>query len=331
MTSLFPTIGFSIGPLRLDGRVILAPLAGITDRVFRMICRQEGAALCITEMVSADGLIRNNRKTLEMINIAPDDHPLGVQLFGSDPDVLAQAARIVQDAGADLVDLNFGCPVRKVVKRGAGAAILGDLNLLRQILHQVIVSVKIPISIKIRSGIRTGHPVAQEVGRIAQGEGVHAISIHPRSMNQGFSGKADWSLIAELIANCSIPVIGSGDVFSYHDALNMVQSTGCQAVMVARGVFGNTHLIRQIHASFQNQPIPQDLSPSERLNALIRLFDLTIEEYGERIGVPRMRTAIGWYVRGMPGAATFRRIIVTLQQPKDIRKAIQGFQDQMSE
>jgi len=279
-------------------------------------------------MVSADGLTRRNRKTLLMIAVSDNDRPLGVQIFGSDPVILADAARIVEDAGADLVDLNLGCPVKKVIKRGAGAAILGDLPRLRRILHQVVSAVSIPVTIKMRSGIRTDQPVVTEVARIAQDEGISAIALHPRSLNQGFSGNADWSLIAQLVEHCSIPVLGSGDICTHLDAVRMVRQTGCQAVMVARGVLGNPHLIRQINAAFGGKPIPLGPSPLERLNALLDFYDLNIQEYGARYGVPRMRTAVNWYIRGIPGAAAFRRTISTLQNPDHVRHAIRRFRDQ---
>lgn len=330
MTSICPSQSFSIGSLTLSGRVILAPMAGVTDPVFRSICRAHGASLCVTEMVSADGLSRRNRKTMQMIEVSDDDRPLGVQLFGSDPDVLAEAARIVEDTGADLIDLNLGCPVRKVIKRGAGAALLGDLPGLQRILRQVVSAVKIPVTIKMRSGIRTDQPVVMEVGKIAQNEGVSAIALHPRSLNQEFSGKADWSLIAQLVERCSIPVLGSGDIITHSDAVRMASQTGCQAIMVARGVLGNPHLIRQINAAFDGEPAPPDLSPPERLNALLKYYDLNIRQYGARYGVPRMRTPINWYVRGIPGAAAFRRTISTLQDPDLVRRTIRQFRDQLT-
>jgi tRNA-dihydrouridine synthase B len=330
MPALFPTTGFSIGTLKLGGRVVMAPLAGVTDRVFRQICRDEGAALCITEMVSADGLVRKNRKTLDMLETDPGDHPLGVQLFGSDPEVITDGALIVEESGADLVDLNFGCPVKKVVKRGAGAAVLGDLPRMRRILRKVVAAVGIPVTIKIRTGITVDKPVALEAAKLAQDEGVQAVGFHPRSLKQGFSGTADWDQITHLVENVNIPILGSGDVFTVHDAIRMVQQTGCQAVMVARGAMGNTHLIRQIHAAFQGDHIPDNLRPTDRLDALLRFFDLAIEGYGARRGVPRMRTPITWYVRGMPGAAAFRRDIVRCNDPDDVRRAILDFRHRLT-
>jgi nifR3 family TIM-barrel protein len=330
MVSLSSTPGFSIGSLRLESRVILAPMAGITDRIFRMICREQGAALCITEMVSADGLIRRNRKTMDMIAVSSDDRPLGVQLFGSDPAVLAEAARIVEDTGADLVDLNFGCPVRKVVKRCAGAAILGDLDLLHQIIRQVVSAVRIPVTVKIRSGIHSDKPVAIEVGKIAEAEGIGAVALHPRSLSEGFSGKADWRLIGELVEALRIPVIGSGDIYSADDAIRMARETGCQAVMVARGALGNPHLFRQIHTAFRGEPAPSNLSPEERLDALMKHFDLALSGYGNRHGVLRMRSPIGWYIRGMPGASNIRKELMHVINPDQVRNIIQNYRKRLS-
>ncbi len=322
MTQLFDTDDFTLGKLPINGRVILAPLAGITDRVFRKICRENGAALCVTEMVSADGLVRNNQKTIDMIEIASVDRPLGVQLFGSDPEMLATAAKVAEDAGADLIDLNVGCPVRKVVKRGAGAALLDDLPRLTRMISGMVRAVKIPVTIKIRSGTHVEKPVAVEVGKMAEAEGSAAISLHPRSLSQAFSGKSDWNLIRELVGAVSIPVIGSGDIFAAEDAINMVKATGCHAVMVARGVMGNPHLIRQIDAGFRNKPIPNDLSSTDRLDALLVFFEMTVEAYGVPWGVRRMRTPITWYVKGMPGAAAFRRDIVRIDDPETVRNTV---------
>ncbi len=329
MTQLFETDDFTLGNLSIKGRVILAPLAGITDHVFRKICRGNGAALCVTEMVSADGLVRKNQKTIDMIETAPEDRPLGIQLFSSDPEVLAEAAIIVEDAGADLIDLNVGCPVKKVVKRGAGAALLDDLPRLKRMISGMVTAVKIPVTIKIRSGIRAERPVAVEVVKMAVGEGISAISLHPRSLSQAFSGNADWNLIAELVNAVSIPVIGSGDIFTAEDAINMVKITGCHAVMVARGVLGNPHLIKQIDAGFRNKPIPDNLSTTDRLDALLELFDMTIKAYGVPWGVCRMRTPMTWFVKGMPGAAAFRRDIVRIDDPETVRNTILEYKERI--
>ena len=327
MNSLFPTVEISLGSLRLKNRVILAPLAGIADRVFRHICRYHGASLCLTEMVSADGLVRHNRKTYEMVTVSPDDSPLGVQLFGSDPIVISQAAQMAEDAGADLVDFNVGCPVRKVVKRGAGAALLGNLDLLQQIIHQLVSAVQIPVTIKIRSGIKSDKPVFVEIGKIAEQEGIAAIALHPRSLHQVFAGKANWNHIAELVATVKIPVIGSGDIFTPDDAFRLVQETGCQAVMVARGALGNPHLFRQITAAFQGESVPPNLSTAERLDALLEHYDLVLSEYGLRNGVYRMRAPINWYIRGMSGASHLRQTLMHLTNPDEVRTVIRNFKN----
>jgi nifR3 family TIM-barrel protein len=330
MTRLFDTDDFTVGSLTVQGRVILAPLAGITDGVFRIICRRNGAALCITEMVSADGLVRKNRKTIAMIETAPEDRPIGVQLFGSEPAVLADAAKIVEDAGADVIDLNVGCPVKKVVKRGAGAALLDDLPRLRRMISGMVAAVKIPVTVKIRSGIHADKPVAVEVGKMGEAEGAAAIGFHPRSLSQGFTGQADWRLIEELVNAVSIPVIGSGDIFTVDDAIEMVTTTGCDAVMVARGVLGNPHLIRQIDAGFRGQPISDNLPYINRLDALMEYFDMTVEAYGEPWGVRRMRGPMSWYVKGMPGAAAFRREMMRIDDAETVRNALLAYRKHIS-
>jgi len=228
-----------IGRLQLDSFVCLAPMAGITDLPFRLICRENGCSLAFTEMISAKGLCRGLAKSRRYLDSTLADRPLGVQLFGADAETLAEAARLVTDLGADLVDINMGCPARKVVRAGAGAALLKDLSLAVSILAAVRRATALPLTVKIRSGWNRGTIIAPQLGKIAEDCGVDAIVLHARTAEQGFGGVADWEQIRQLKQQLRIPVIGNGDVRSPQDAVRMTAQTGCDAVMIGRGAQGN--------------------------------------------------------------------------------------------
>ena len=294
-----------IGSLVLQHNVVLAPLAGITNLPFRPICRHEGASLAFTEMVSVNGLVREGVKTQALLKSSPDDRPLGIQLFGDKPADLAEAARRVENSG-DLLDINMGCPVRKVVGTGAGSALLQEPLKIAAILRAVRAATKLPLTIKIRSGWHCGDNVFQEVGRIAEAEGCDAITLHPRSRSLMFSGHADWSHIAEMKANLSIPVLGSGDLFTPEDCLRMLAETGCDGIMIARGALGNPWIFGQIKEQVQRGTFTH-VSTSQRAETIERHLDLFIEERGEAVAVREIKKHIGWYAKGFAGASEIRR------------------------
>lgn len=294
-----------IGRLSLAHNVVLAPLAGITNLPFRLLCRRNGAALAFTEMVSVNGLVREGAKTLALLKSCPEDRPLGIQLFGDTPRSLAEAARMVEEYG-ELLDINMGCPVRKVVGTGAGSALLRDPAGIAAIVRAVRAATSLPLTIKIRSGWHCGDDTYLEVGRIAEAEGCDAVTLHPRSRSQMFSGHADWSQIARLKERLSIPVIGSGDIFSADDCRALMAETGCDGVMIARGALGNPWIFRQA-LELEKQETVTPVGLAERTAAIRQHLELFVRESGEVVAAREMKKHIGWYARGFTGAADIRR------------------------
>lgn len=294
-----------IGRLSLAHNVVLAPLAGITNLPFRLLCRSNGAALAFTEMVSVNGLVREGAKTLALLKSCPEDRPLGIQLFGDTPRSLAEAARMVEEYG-ELLDINMGCPVRKVVGTGAGSALLRDPAGIAAIVHSVRAATSLPLTVKIRSGWHCGDDTYLEVGKIAEAEGCDAVTLHPRSRSQMFSGRADWSQIARLKECLSIPVIGSGDIFSADDCRAMMAETGCDGVMIARGALGNPWIFRQI-LELEEQGAVTPADAAERAAAIRQHLELFVQESGAAVAAREMKKHIGWYARGFAGATDIRR------------------------
>jgi nifR3 family TIM-barrel protein len=308
----------TIGSLVLQHNVVLAPLAGITNLPFRLICRQAGASLAYTEMVSVNGLVREGVKTLALLKSSPADRPLGIQLFGEKPEDLAEAARMVEGFG-DLLDINMGCPVRKVVGTGAGSALLQDPLKIAAIVHAVRSATTLPLTIKIRSGWHCGDNVYQEVGRIAESEGCDAITLHPRSRSLMFSGHADWSQLAEMKAALSIPVMGSGDLFTPEDCLRMLSETGCDGIMIARGALGNPWVFRQVQ-ELQQSGCYTPVTTGERADIIESHLNLFVEEHGEAVAVREIKKHIGWYAKGFSGASEIRRTANCAGSIQEIRQ-----------
>jgi nifR3 family TIM-barrel protein len=303
-----------IGSLVLPHNVVLAPLAGITNLPFRVLCRLEGAALAYTEMVSVNGLVREGINTRALLKSSPDDRPLGIQLFGDTPESLAEAARMVEDYG-DLLDINMGCPVRKVVGTGAGSALLREPGKIAAIVRAVRAATRLPLTIKIRSGWHCGDDTYREIGRIAESEGCDAITLHPRSRSQMFSGVASWNHLKELKGSVSIPVLGSGDLFTAQDCMGMLRETGCDGVMIARGALGAPWVFRQV-AELAEFDTVTTVTNLQRVETMRRHLELFCRESGEQIAVREMKKHVGWYARGFAGAAEIRR---TCNSARDLR------------
>lgn len=305
-----------IGTLALEHNVVFAPLAGITNLPFRVICRRRGAALAFTEMVSVNGLVRSGNATLALLKSTPEDHPLGIQLFGDKAQDLAEAARRVQGMG-ELIDINMGCPVRKVVGTGAGSALLREPLKVAAIIRAVRAATPLPLTVKIRSGWQCGDDTYLQIARIAQEEGCDAVTLHPRSRGQMFSGTADWSQLAELKRRLSLPVLGSGDLFTPWDCRRMLEETGCDGIMVARGALGAPWIFRQIleldqHGSFR------EADTRERADAILEHLELYRQSFGDAVASREMKKHIGWYAKGFPGAADIRREANTARSTNDI-------------
>ena len=312
-----------IGRLTLANNLMLAPMAGITNLAMRLIAREQGAALAFTEMISVNGLVRDGKKTFDLLRSTQSDRPLGIQLFGDAPELLAEGARLIADAG-DLVDINMGCPVRKVVAGGAGSALLRDPRKVAAIIRAVRKATSLPLTIKIRTGWEAAEASFLEVGRIAEQEGCDAITLHPRTRAQMFEGKADWTKIRELKELLNIPVLGSGDLFSSGDVAEMLGQTGCDGVMIARGALGNPWIFREtLDLVAGREPLPP--APAERDATACRHMEYFCELYGERIALVEMRKHLSWYARGVPGAARFRAQVNCLQSKDQLIEALHDF------
>lgn len=310
----------TIGDLVLPHNLLLAPLAGITNHVFRLICRQRGASLAFTEMVSVNGMVREGNKTLALLSSSAEDRPLGVQLFGDNAELLAQAAGIIEDK-FDLIDINMGCPVRKVVGTGAGSALLKDTAQITQIVRSVRKATQLPLTIKIRSGWQCGDDTWMEVGRIAEAEGCNAITLHPRSRAQMFNGQADWSQITRLKQLVKIPVIGSGDLFTPQDCQRMLQETGCDGLMVARGSLGNPWIFSQTRELLTEQTVTS-VTAADRVATALKHLELFTTEAGEAVALREMKKHLGWYIHGVSQAAALRRQVNTSQSLDELKHVI---------
>lgn len=313
-----------IGSLHLPDNPMLAPMAGISDLPYRRLMKRFGAGLVFTEMISANGLIRAGQRTRELLRSHPEERPLGLQLFGDDPAVLATAAGLVREDG-DLLDLNMGCPVNKVIRSGAGSALLRDPARIARIVATVRRAWDKPLTVKIRSGWDIPGINFLDIGRIAQEEGAEAITLHPRTRSQGFSGTADWDHIRQLKATVQIPVIGSGDIFTAEDAMAMRGKTGCDGVMIGRGGYGNPWLFREILALQKGEPKPAPATAAERHGAALLHLELFLESFPARKALLDMRKHLCWYSRGIAGAAAFRTQVNQLESLEQLRQLLAEF------
>jgi len=308
-------IKMRIGSLRLNSNLILAPMSGITDYPFRRLIKEHGCPFTFTEMVSAKGLLCKGKSFLK---IEKDEHPISVQLFGSSPEILAEASIIAEDAGADTIDINMGCPAKQVIQAGAGADLMRFPVKVKAILTRVRREIKIPFTIKIRSGWDREQSNAVEISKIGEDCGVDAIMIHPRTKAQGFRGRANWSLIGEVKKNVSIPVIGNGDVTTCLLATKMMDESNCDGVMIGRGALGNPWIFDQgksvVHPTL-----------SERKEVIGRHFLLLQSYYGDRGAVREIRKHIAWYTRGLPFSASFRSKLIGMKDTGALFEAIDSF------
>lgn len=309
----------------IPSRTVLAPLAGVTDSPFRRICRELGAGLVFSEMVSADGLARNQEASMSLARFCPSERPIGIQIFGSDAETMAIAAQRLLPLKPDFIDINFGCPVKKVVNRGAGAALLKDLNTLAQITRSVVQATPIPVTAKIRSGWDSIHTVAIDAARTLEDCGVAAITIHPRSRTMAFEGNADWTLIGKIKQTVSIPVIGNGDVNTAEDAARMISETGCDFVMIGRAALGNPWIFSQANAVLQGEKDYLTPNPRERIEMYIRHLRDEVEWLGEYRAVRYMRKHISWYLKGMPNNSSVRASIFRLTRFEEIESCLREF------
>ncbi|MBW2065232.1 MAG: tRNA dihydrouridine synthase DusB [Deltaproteobacteria bacterium] len=313
-----------IGTLKLESRLIMAPMAGITNKAFRLMVKRLGAAMVTTEMVSAAGLCRGNKRSFDYLKTHPAEKPLAVQLFGSNADEMGAAAQIAVEAGADLVDINMGCPVKKVTKTGAGAALLKDLQKIARLVMRVRSSCKAPLTAKIRSGWSPADSSAPQIARILEDCGVDGITVHPRFATQGYSCPADWSVISEVKQEVSIPVIGNGDVFKPEQAIRMLGETGCDGIMIGRGAIGNPWIFKQI-LSLQEGRLPEEPGIEERRSFIMEHFKLLAETVGEHRAALSMRGLLTWYSKGLPNSSLFRALISKIRDMNSLIGAMDRY------
>ncbi len=315
----------SIRSILRDNPLVLAPMAGITDLPFRTICRELGAGLLFSEMLSAEALIRSHSRTETMLRTGPAERPLVFQIFGGRPDSLAKAARMISRSGADFIDINMGCPVPKVLKSGSGSALLKDPERAREIMSAVVEASELPVTIKIRLGWDAHSIIAVELAQAAEQAGIAAVTVHARTRSQGFSGNADWNMIRTVKHSVGIPVIGNGDVRTARDAQRMLDETGCDGVMIGRACQGYPWIFREARQFLADGSLPLSPTPAERGALAVRhLGDMT-DLLGEMTGVREMRKHLCWYSRGLPGGAEFRTRVNHLHTTQEVVAEIELF------
>lgn len=311
-----------IGNVQLENRYILGPMAGVTDLPFRLLCKEQGAALVCMEMVSAKGILYDNRNTEKLLEVHPGEMPSSLQLFGSDPKIVSEMAKRIESRPFAILDINMGCPVPKVVRNGEGAALMKNPKLVFELVSAVVKAIQKPVTVKIRKGFDDQHINAVEIANLIEEAGAAAIAVHGRTREQYYSGKADWNIIRQVKEAVSIPVIGNGDVTSGEAAVSMMRETGCDGVMIARGAQGNPWIFSELNAYEQTGVLSPRPGIEEIKNAMLRHATLLLQHKGEYVGVREMRKHVAWYVKGLHGAARLREGINTTATYKELENIL---------
>ena len=315
----------SIGGVEIKGRLTLAPMAGVSDFAFRTICTELGAAMTTTEMVSAKALVYKDEKTKGLLYNPDILHPSAAQIFGHEPEIMAEAAPMALEySGADILDINMGCPVGKIVKSGDGSALMKDPELAARIVEAVVKAVSVPVTVKFRKGFDGGCVNAVEFARLMEQAGASAVAVHGRTRAQMYSGRADWDVIRDVKKAVSIPVIANGDIFSAEDAEHILRYTGCELAMVGRGSFGDPWIFEQSNALLEGLPVPERPPLSERIELAVRQTELYAEKFGERLACLEARHQIPWYLKGVAHAGYYKQQLVRVETLDELRRIAKG-------
>lgn len=313
----------TIGNVTLDNPVILAPMAGVSDLPFRLLCKEQKAALVCMEMVSAKAIFYNNKNTESLMEIHPDEHPVSLQLFGSEPDIVSEMAKKIEDKPFSILDINMGCPVPKVVNNGEGSALMKNEKLAAEIVEKTVKAIKKPVTVKIRKGFDKDHVNAVELAKRLEQAGAAAIAVHGRTREQYYSGKADWEIIRQVKEAVSIPVIGNGDIVDGKSAAAMMKQTGCDGIMIGRAARGNPFIFRQVKEYLETGEEPKKPSMEEIKTTILRHGKLQLAYKGEYTAVREMRKHVAWYTTGLPHSAELRRKVNEMETMEQLEDSIE--------
>lgn len=314
-----------IGDVVLENEVFLAPMAGVTDLAFRLICKEYGSGLLYTEMINAKALCYDDEKTKGMLKIEEEEHPVAVQIFGSEPEFIASATEILNEHSNEILDINMGCPAPKVVKNGDGSALMKTPQLAAKVIEAAAKKSKKPVTVKFRKGWDEDSINAVEFAKMAEASGAQAITIHGRTRAQYYSGTADWDIIEEIKNAVKIPIIGNGDIVTIEDAINIRKNTGCDAIMIGRGAQGNPWIFNRINHYMKTGEILPEPTAEEKIRTAIKHFNLAIKEDGEYVAVREMRKHLGWYLKGMKKSARLRDEINKLESAKEVVGRLEAY------
>ena len=313
-----------IGNVELENSYILAPMAGVTDLPFRLLCREQGAGLLCMEMVSAKAIQYNNKNTKALLEIHPAELPVSLQLFGSEPDVISEIAKRIEELPFSILDINMGCPVPKIVKNGEGSALMKNPKLVHEIVSKTVKAIQKPVTVKIRKGFDDSCINAVEIAKIIEDAGAKAVAVHARTREQFYSGKADWDIIRQVKEAVSIPVIGNGDVTSGADAIAMKEQTGCDGVMIGRGAQGNPWIFSELIEYERTGKMPERPSLEELKQMIYRHAKLQLEYKGEYLGIREMRKHVSWYTTGLPNSARLRGAINAVESFEELGELLEN-------